>query len=95
MKWYSGGSERSEQAIITIKALLTDLQDASKGLALQTVLTTYQTELESKKASVPLILSRLNLAIANALQEDGLTLSVAQSEQVKALTALSNIRYGY
>ncbi|MEJ1318782.1 bacteriocin immunity protein [Latilactobacillus sakei] len=95
MKWYSGGSERSEQAIITIKALLTDLQDASKGPALQTVLTTYQTELESKKASVPLILSRLNLAIANALQEDGLTLSVAQSEQVKALTALSNIRYGY
>ncbi|MEJ1320426.1 hypothetical protein QY890_07025 [Latilactobacillus sakei] len=44
---------------------------------------------------MPLILSRLNLAIANALQEDGLTLSVAQSEQVKALTALSNIRYGY
>ena len=94
MKWYSGGSERSEQAIITIKALLTDLQDASKGPALQTVLTTYQTELESKKASVPLILSRLNLAIANALQEDGLTLSAAQSEQVKALPSLSSIRYG-
>lgn len=91
MKWYSGGSERSEQAITIIKAL----QDASKGPALQTVLTTYQAELESKKASVPLILSRLNLAIANALQEDGLTLSTAQSEQVKALTALSNIRFGY
>lgn len=95
MKWYSGGSERSEQAITIIKALLTDLQDASKGPTLQTVLTTYQAELESKKASVPLILSRLNLAIANALQEDGLTLSDAQAEQVKALTALSNIRYGY
>ena len=95
MKWYSGSSERSEQAITIIKALLTDLQDTSKGPTLQTILTTYQAELESKKASVFLILSRLNLAIANALQEDGLTLSTAQSEQVKALTALSNIRYGY
>ncbi|STY85495.1 Enterocin A Immunity [Listeria grayi] len=95
VKWFSGGNERSNQAIIIITELLNDLNTNSKSRLLQEVLNNYKEELEKKGSSVPLILSRMNLEISNAIRKEGLVLSDSQSTKLKKLTSLSNIRYGY
>ncbi|EMF0638635.1 bacteriocin immunity protein, partial [Enterococcus faecium] len=45
--------------------------------------------------SVPLILSRMNLEISNAIKKDGVSLNAKQSKKLKELMSISNIRYGY
>lgn len=94
LKWFSGGKERSQQANILITELLNELSDDSRSEALKKVLSSYKQELNSG-VSVPLILSRMNLDISNAVRKDGVALSAAQAEKLKELTALSSIRYGY
>lgn len=94
LKWFSGGKERSQQANILITELLNELGDDSHSEALKKVLSSYKQELNSG-VSVPLILSRMNLDISNAVRKDGAALSAAQAEKLKELTALSSIRYGY
>lgn len=95
LKWYSGGQERGDQAITFITELLTDLNTNSKSGSLQRVLRNYKDELERKEAAVPLILSRMNMDISNAIRKDQITLSSTQSNKLKKLTSLSSIRYGY
>lgn len=59
------------------------------------MLENYLEELKQKGASVPLIISRMNLDISKAIRNDGVTLSDYQSKKLKELTSISNIRYGY
>ncbi|ANY14245.1 bacteriocin immunity protein [Latilactobacillus curvatus] len=95
MKWYADGQERGHQAITMIKALLNDLKQDDQAAPLQSVLHSYQTEIEAQTTAVPLILSRMNIAIANVIQKEGLDLSASQQAKLKEMTALSMIRYGY
>ena len=94
-KWYSGGNERAKQAANIITDLLDDLKTNLENESLQNVLENYFEELEQKGASIPMILSRMNLDISNAIRNDGVTLSDYQSKKLKELTSISNIRYGY
>lgn len=95
LKWFSGGNERSKQAEDIIADLLDNLKTAAGNEALEKVLEKYLEELKQKDASVPLILSRMNLDISKAIRNDGLTLSIAQENKLKELMAIANIRYGY
>lgn len=95
LKWFSGGKERSNQAEIIITDLLDDLKTDLDNESLKKVLENYLEELKQKGASVPLILSRMNLDISKAIRNDGVTLSDYQSKKLKELTSISNIRYGY
>lgn len=95
LRWYSGGSDRAEQAINIINELLSDLGDSSQSGPLRDVLRGYKEDLIQKRAAVPFILSRMNLAISNVLVRDNITLTKLQSEKVGELSSLSNIRYGY
>ena len=95
LKWFSGGNERSSQAEIIITDLLDDLKTDLDNESLKKVLENYLEELKQKSASVPLILSRMNLDISKAIRNDGVTLSDYQSKKLKELTSISNIRYGY
>lgn len=87
--------ERSNQAENIITDLLDDLKTDLDNESLKKVLENYLEELKQKSASVPLILSRMNLDISKAIRNDGVTLSDYQSKKLKELTSISNIRYGY
>lgn len=95
LKWFSGGKEREEQAINIITGLLSDLNNDTKSQSLQKILINYRDELERKQTAVPFILSRMNMDISHAITKDGLSLSDTQSNMLKKLSSLSNIRYGY
>lgn len=94
LKWFSGGTERSEQAVAIIDELLKNL-DIVQNNILKITLESYRTELKSRSSSTQFILSRMNMDIARAIRKDGKKLSSNQSEKLKKLTAISNIRYGY
>ncbi|MGX7149027.1 bacteriocin immunity protein [Enterococcus ureasiticus] len=95
LKWYSGGNERGNQAIRIITDLLDDFKTGLGNESIQNVLENYREELEQKGASVPMILSRMNIDISKAIRNEGIILSDNQSKKLKELTSISNIRYGY
>nr|BAR87972.1 bacteriocin immunity protein [Enterococcus faecalis] len=95
LKWYSGGDDRAKKAEKIIIDLLNDLEYDLGNESLQEVLSSCLEELRKKGASVPLILSRMNLDISKAIRNDGRKLSESQSIKLKGLTTMSNIRYGY
>ena len=95
LSWLSGGGERSQEAVVIIDALVSDLANQPNAEPLKEVLNHYRVELVKRESSVPMILSRMNLDIARILTQNGIVLSTSQSSQLQAITALSNIRYGY
>ncbi|MFR3683686.1 MAG: bacteriocin immunity protein [Enterococcus sp.] len=95
LKWFSGGKERSDQALALINELLKELDKNPNSQALQKLLVNYQNELRKKERSVPFILSQMNIEISNLLKKETISLSDSQSNNLKQLMTLSNIRYGY
>lgn len=95
LKWFSGGKERSDQALALINELLKELDKNPNSPALQKLLANYQNELRKKERSVPFILSQMNIEISNLLKKETISLSDSQSNNLKQLMTLSNIRYGY
>ena len=95
LRWFSGGKERKNEAVIIIDELLVSLSEDSKYIPLKEFFLFYRKELESSGTSTPLVLSRVNVELSNILIENKLQLSDKQSEQLKRLRSLSNIRYGY
>ncbi|MBT0903508.1 bacteriocin immunity protein [Streptococcus infantarius] len=95
LKWFSGGKERKNEAVVIIDELLVSLGEDSKYIPLKKFFLFYRKELESSGTSTPLVLSRMNVELSNILVENKLQLSDAQSKQLKRLRSLSNIRYGY
>lgn len=95
LQWFSGGSNRKEKAEAIITELLDGLETELGNESLQKVLHSYVGKLKNEGTSVPLILSRMNLEIANALKKDGVPLNENQSKKLKELAAISSIKYGY
>lgn len=94
LNWFASGKERGDQALTLIAELLKEFNNDPKSNTLQNILLNYRNELERKPSAVPHILSRMNLDISSAIRKDQLSLSHTQSDMLKELTALSNIRYG-
>lgn len=95
LKWFSGGVERRREAIIILEELIQNIKCDSQLLPLKNILISYEYELKKGSISIPYTLSRMNLEISNVLIENALHLSEIQSDQIKKLRELSNIRYGY
>ncbi len=95
VKWFSGGKERKNEAIMILEALIKDLDSESKKLPVQKVLLSYREELIKEPSSIPFILSRMNIEVSKVLVNNGIELTASQSEKIKELSRLSQIRYGY
>lgn len=95
IKWFSGGTDRAEQAIKLIDTVMNELENELNCAELKRVLIEYRSELDKKETSVPFILSRMNLDLSKAVRNDGVVLPSEISDKLKELSSLSNIRYGY
>lgn len=95
LNWFSGGTDRSAEAIKLIAALLNALGTDAQNAPLLVVLNKYEHELIKQESAVPFILSRMNISIANAIRSNQMTLNAKQTEKLNQLQALSNTRYGY
>ena len=95
LKWFSGGVERRREAIIILEKLIQNIKCDSQLLPLKNILISDECELKKGSISIPYTLSRMNIEISNVLIENALHLSEIQSDQIKKLRELSNIRYGY
>lgn len=94
MKWFAGGQDRGKQVSALINELLNELND-SRNIQLKHILIDYKDKLNKQQASVPFLLSQLNIKMAKAIQHDSSELSLKQKDIIKKITSLSNIRYGY
>lgn len=95
LNWFSGGKERSDQALALITEILRELDTDQNSQALQKALANYQNELRKEKRPVPFILSQMNVEISNILNKKAISLSTKQAKKLKQLLTLSYIRYGY
>ncbi|MCD8921781.1 bacteriocin immunity protein, partial [Staphylococcus gallinarum] len=83
-----------KQVSALINELLNELND-SRNIQLKHILIDYKDKLNKQQASVPFLLSQLNIEMAKAIQHDSSELSLKQKDIIKKITSLSNIRYGY
>lgn len=95
LKWFSGGNERSEEAIVILNKLITSMDKDTDAKTFERLLISYRDELLSKQISVPFVLSRMNIEISQFLIENKLSMSEVQVDLMRDLRKLSNIRYGY
>ncbi len=95
LKWFSGGEERRNEALIIMDNLLTLLDHHHGVQPLKDLLLSYAQELKSGGISTPFILSRMHIELSKVLMDNKIRLSEEQSELLKELRSLSNIRYGY
>ena len=95
LNWFSGGKERSNQALALITEILRELDTDQNSQALQKVLANYQNELRKEERPIPFILSQMNVEISNILNKKAISLSNTQAKKIKQLLTLSYIRYGY
>lgn len=95
LNWFSGGKERSNQALALITEILRELDTDQNSQALQKALANYQNELRKEERPVPFILSQMNVEISNILNKKAISLSTTQAKKLKQLLTLSYIRYGY
>ncbi len=65
--------------------MLNDLENDLGNELLQQVLSSYLEELRKGGASVPLILSRMNLDISKAIRNDGKRINNKPIEQIKGI----------
>lgn len=94
MKWYSGGHDRREEALVLIAELVSTTTTTEQE-ALKIILIKFYQELIEQDQSIPFILSRMNLELSNTIRKNSILLTENQSSKVKKLTSLSAIRYGY
>lgn len=87
LKWFSGGRERRERAILLIDKLFSENGDKS-NTPLYRLLSSYRQELESDGASIPYILSRMNVDISKVVLKGGTSLSESESTRLKELRGL-------
>ena len=95
LNWFSGGKERSDQALALITEILRELDTDQNSQALQKVLANYQNDLRKEERPIPCILSQMNVEISNILNKKAISLSTKQAKKLKQLLTLSYIRYGY
>ena len=95
LKWFAGGSERRCEAMTIIDHLLEDIKDTPQLAPLKNQLVRYKKRLKDDGTSTPFILSQMNVDISRVLIDNKLGLSESQAKQIKKLSELSAIRYGY
>ncbi|MGT2958705.1 bacteriocin immunity protein [Streptococcus bovimastitidis] len=96
LKWFSGGKDRKEEAVTILELLIASHSKGNNpSQTFIKVLCQYRDELQSNGTSVPLILSLLNVEIASVLKEEKISMTPQESNYLKQLRAISNIRYGY
>ena len=95
LNWFSGGKERSDQALALITEILRELDTDQNSQALQKILANYQNELRKEECPIPFMLSQMNVEISNILNKKAISLSTTQAKKLKHLLTLSYIRYGY
>lgn len=95
LKWFSGGMERRQEALALLDELIQTLACDTHLAPLKEVLISYECQLRNGGTSIPYVLSQMNVAISQVLIKHALYLSASQSNQIKKLRELSNIRYGY
>ncbi|MCR4258421.1 bacteriocin immunity protein [Streptococcus uberis] len=94
--WFSGGKDRKVEAVTILDLLIAlHAQGNKPSQRFIKVLCQYRDELQSNGTSVPLILSRMTVEFASVLKEDKISLTSQESDYLKQLRAISNIRYGY
>ncbi len=94
MKWYAGGGERGQEAV-SLTAELVEHLNNEQELPLKQLLLEFHQELSQRGQSIPFILSRMNVAIAKVMHENQIVVDAENEQRLKALVALSQIRYGY
>lgn len=82
MKWFAGGQDRGKQVSALINELLNELND-SRNIQLKHILIDYKDKLNKQQASVPFLLSQLNIEMAKAIQHDSSELSLKQKDIIK------------
>jgi hypothetical protein len=75
LKWFSGGTERSNQAKMIILDLLKSLNGQIDKQSLVELLKIYHKELQQSRTSVPFIFNRMNLEISKIIRKNNITLS--------------------
>ncbi|MFD0897740.1 bacteriocin immunity protein [Loigolactobacillus binensis] len=94
MKWYAGGTERGKQAVELLAELINHL-NSDNELPLKQLLFQFHQEIAAQGQSIPYILSRMNVAIAKVMRENNIVVDADNETRLKALMALSEIRWGY
>ena len=95
LKWYAGGAERKKEAMKLIESLMEELPNEAHLEPLRKMLVSYHEELIKEQSAIPYILSRFNIEVSKILLDHGITLAEKLAGQLKELSHLSNIRYGY
>lgn len=95
VKWFSGGKERKNEAVLLLDSFIQEVASEANGQPLEQVLKSYREELVKESSSIPFILSRMNIAISKVLTDNQIELTTSQSDKLKELSKLSQIRYGY
>lgn len=94
VKWFTGGVERGE--VVTEKiAELIQLLDPEKGKPLRELLFDFHQEIKNGHQSIPFILSRMDIAVAKCLVDNGIVLTEDSSQLLKQILSMGQIRYGY
>lgn len=95
VKWFSGGKERKNEAVLLLDSFIQEVASEAHGQPLEQVLKSYREELVKESSSIPFILSRMNIAVSKVLTDNQIELTTSQSDKLKELSKLSQIRYGY
>lgn len=95
LKWYASGAERKKEAMKLIESLMAELPNEAHLEPLRKMLVSYHEELMKEQSAIPYILSRFNIEVSKVLLDHGITLAEKPAKQLKELSQLSNIRYGY
>lgn len=66
MKWFAGGQDRGKQVSALINELLNELNN-SRNIQLKHILIDYKDKLNKQQASVPFLLSQLNIEMEQKL----------------------------
>lgn len=92
LKWFSGGKERREEAIRIIEELLLDLQTNDSAVDVKRTLTHYLNEFKTNGTSFPFLMNRMSLELTDTVLHSNVHFTTEQSEKLKELRKLMEIR---
>lgn len=95
MKWFAGGKERKDNALEILKDLYDSFSEESSEKQVKDLIAKYILEFKSPNRPVPYILNSFNLEISKCLRDNRIKLNSNQSQALKKIRQLSNIKYAY
>lgn len=94
MKWFAGNKERSVNATQILNELADSLNNCEADQALKSLTLQFLAELELQKRPTITILNSFNVEVSNCLLKDHIQLNKQQSDKLRQLRELSQIKYG-